>query len=228
MNSNHDLIILGVILVIVLIQLLVFISVFRKIRINNSIFSDNAKFVTTKVKIPESLIEKIAPDEALHYKDEETGKVNFPDQSHNSENNQSRDQSYGINNQADNVIEDNEDEPVLFEDDNDPEVFYFDYPDANGSFDENNAHMSFKANTSLFKCNKTGQTLATFSYVGNKKVTNYFLKKLSPACEVFKDGVLSLEPNLQLKNISDGQLIRTRSAWHIVTKLKLELSATES
>ena len=64
MNS-HDILITALIVVIVAIQLLVFLSVFRRIKLFTRIFPDAHRFKTVKVYVPADRIVDITPEEIL-------------------------------------------------------------------------------------------------------------------------------------------------------------------
>lgn len=62
MNS-HDLLITALIVVVVAIQLLVFLSVFRRIKLFKRIFPDAYNFRTLKIYVPKNRIGDITPQE---------------------------------------------------------------------------------------------------------------------------------------------------------------------
>lgn len=65
MNNNHDILIIALIVIIVGIQLLVFLSVFRRIKMFKRIFPDAYHFRAIRVYIPENRIADITPEEIL-------------------------------------------------------------------------------------------------------------------------------------------------------------------
>lgn len=63
--NNHDYLVIGLILVILLVQVLVFFSVFRRIQLYRGIFPDVKNFRTIKVCIPTDRIADITPEEII-------------------------------------------------------------------------------------------------------------------------------------------------------------------
>ena len=64
MNS-HDILIILLILTIVVIQVLVFLSIFRRIKLFREIFPDAHSFRTIKVRVPADRVADITPEEIL-------------------------------------------------------------------------------------------------------------------------------------------------------------------
>lgn len=65
MSNLHNLFIISLIVIIVVIQLLVFLSVFRRIKLFKGIFPDTYHFKTVTVCVPADRIADITPDELL-------------------------------------------------------------------------------------------------------------------------------------------------------------------
>lgn len=203
MNS-HDIIILFVIITIVVIQVSVFFSSIKKIYILKSIFPKVFYFKTVKVLIPEDKINSIKPEEVFRNLNRTSGIVELKD--------------------GESIHEPNHKSSIKKEKHINSHRFYYKgTPTPGGIFKFEYSLFDLQEGV-LYEFNEVDDGIASFSYVGDEKVTSAVLNDLKlfiqPVCNIehYSDSPETIE------HLYDGFAKKVDVlTWQMIEKAKVKL-----